>query len=97
MMTINVTAVLKSKKECTEKVKGLLEKLVESSRKEIGCLQYDLHQSIENPNIFIFHEIWQNKEIFNLHNAQQYVKDFFEIYSGLLEEEVEVFFTDKVE
>lgn len=95
-MTINVTVVLKSKEEFTEKVKGLLENLVENSRKEEGCLQYDLHQSIENPNVFIFHEVWKNKELFDLHNRQPYIKGFFEMAPSLLKEEAEIYFTNKV-
>lgn len=95
-MTINLTVVLKSKEEFTEKVKEHLENLAESSRKENGCLQYDLHQNIEKPNVFIFHEVWQNQEIFDKHNLQQYVKDFFEIAPNLLSEKPEVIFTNKL-
>lgn len=96
-MKIHLTAILKSKEEFTEEVKGLLKNLVENSRKEIGCLQYDLHRDIENSNVFIFHEIWQNKEIFEAHNSQQYVKDFFEMASNLLKEKPEIFFTNKLD
>lgn len=95
-MTINLTAILKSKEEFTEKVKNLLENLVENSRKENGCLQYDLHRNIENPNVFILHEVWQNNEIFDKHNSQEYVKHFFEIASNLLIEKPEVIFTNKI-
>jgi quinol monooxygenase YgiN len=94
-MTINLTLVLKSKEEFTEKVKGLLENLVENSRKETGCLQYNLHQNIENPTVFIFHEVWENKEIYDLHNSQEYVKHFFSLAPNLLSEKPNVIFTNK--
>lgn len=96
-MRIHLTVLLKSKEEFTEKTKKILENLVENSRKEGGCLQYDLHQNIENPNVFIFHEVWQNKEIFDLHHSQPYVKYFFEMAPNLLKENPEVFFTHKIE
>ena len=96
-MMIHLTAILKSKEEFTEKVKEYLENLVENSRKESGCLQYDLHQDIENSNVFIFHEVWQNQEIFDLHNSQHYVKDFFELAPNLLEEKPAIFFTNKLD
>jgi quinol monooxygenase YgiN len=95
-MTINLTVVLKSKEEFTGKIKELLEKLVENSRQESGCLQYDLHQNIENPTIFILHEVWENKVIFDLHNSQHYVKDFFKLTPNLLKENPEVFFTNRL-
>lgn len=96
-MTIHLTAILKSKEEFTEKVKAILENLVEKSRKESGCLQYDLHQNIENTNVFIFHEIWKNQEVFDLHNSQHFVKDFFEMTANLLKEKPEIFFTKKLD
>jgi quinol monooxygenase YgiN len=55
-MPINLTVILKSKPEGVETLKSLLLELVQNSTKEAACLQYDLHQSIENPTNFIFHE-----------------------------------------
>ena len=95
-MTINLTVILKSKTEFTKKVKELLENLVEKSIKEEGCIQYDLHQNIENSNVFILHEVWQNQEIFDLHNSQKYVKSFFKKASDLLSEKPQVIFTNKI-
>ncbi len=96
-MTINVTAILKSKVEFTGKIKELLKDLVENSRKESGCKQYDLHQNIGDSNVFILHEVWQNQEIFDFHNSQYYVKDFFELATNLLEEKPQIYFTNKLD
>jgi quinol monooxygenase YgiN len=95
-MTINLTVLLKSKEEFTEKVKELLENLVANSRNESGCLQYDLHQNIENPSAFIFHEVWENKEVYDSHNSQEYVKHFFAIAPDLLSEKATLIFTNKL-
>ena len=32
--------------------------MVEATRAEEGCLQYDLHQSTEDPRLFLFYEVW---------------------------------------
>jgi quinol monooxygenase YgiN len=95
-MTVNLTAVLKSKEEFTDKVKGLLENLVENSRKEEGCIKYDLHQDVVNPNVFVFHEVWKNKAIFDGHNSQEYVKHFFGLAPDLLSDKPQIIFTDKI-
>lgn len=95
-MTKHLTVILKFKEEYTKQAKSLLENLVENSRKENGCLQYDLHQNIENHNVFILHEVWQNQDIFDLHNSHHYVKNFFEIVPNLLEEKPTIFFTNKL-
>lgn len=95
-MEINLTVILKTKKELIEDVKSNLEQLVVEAIKEKGCLQYELHQNVTNPTIFVFHETWENKELFDLHNSQEYIKDFFNKVPKLLDEPVEILFTNKL-
>jgi len=71
-MEVNLTVILKSKSECRTELKAILKNLTENSKKESGCLQYDLHQNIEDPNVFILHEIWKNKKGLDLHKEQLY-------------------------
>ncbi len=95
-MTINITVLLKAKEESTEKVKELLENLVANSRLESGCVQYDLHQDVQDATTFVFHEVWKNKEALEAHNAQEYLKQFFAIAPDLLSEKVKIIFTNKL-
>jgi quinol monooxygenase YgiN len=39
-----------------------LRALVSPTRKEQGCLQYDLHRGAEQPGMFLFHEVWESRE-----------------------------------
>jgi quinol monooxygenase YgiN len=75
-MEINLTVIIKSKPEYREELKLVLKNLVDNSTKEAACLRYDLHQNIEDPNVFIFHEIWKNKEGLDLHKEQSYSLEF---------------------
>ena len=95
-MEINLTVIIKSKPEHREEVKTILKNLVENSRKESACLQYDLHQDIADPNVFIFHEIWKNKEGLELHNEQPYIKQFSQTAEPFLEEKQIFYFTSKL-
>lgn len=95
-MKINLTVILKSKPENRVLLKSLLLDLVQNSTKEAACIQYDLHQSIEEPNTFIFHEIWENQDGLNLHNQQSYIQSFFEKAKALLQETPIVYKTDKL-
>lgn len=95
-MEVNLTAILKSKAGLVTEVKQHLENLVENSRKEKGCLLYNLHQSQNDPTVFIFHEVWESREIFDLHDSQPYVKDFFGRASEFLAEEAKVIFTNRL-
>jgi quinol monooxygenase YgiN len=95
-MAIHLTVILKAKEELTNEVKNQLFQLVELSRKEKGCLQYDLHQSTTESNVFVLHEVWENQEILNLHNSQDYLKNFFALAPSLLAVAPNVIFTNKL-
>lgn len=95
-MPINLTVILKSKPENTETLKSLLLDLVQKSTQEAACIQYDLHQNIEEPNTFIFHEIWENQNGLDIHNQQSYTQSFFEKAKSLLQEAPILYKTDKL-
>jgi quinol monooxygenase YgiN len=95
-MTINLTVIIKSKLESIETLKSLLLDLVQNSIKEAACIQYDLHQSKEQPNTFIFHEIWENQNGLDNHNQQSYILSFFENSKPLLQETPILYKTEKL-
>jgi quinol monooxygenase YgiN len=39
-----------------------LRALVSPTRKEEGCLQYDLHRGADQPGTFLFHEVWASRD-----------------------------------
>ena len=55
-MNVNLTAIIKSHIGKEDALKQILLELVKGSRTEEACLQYDLHQAADEPNVFIFHE-----------------------------------------
>ena len=55
-----VVAQVKAKSEFVETVKRACLALIEPSRTDKGCLNYDLYQSTEDPTIFIFYENWES-------------------------------------
>lgn len=50
-----------------ERVRSALTNLIEPTLKEAGCIQYDLHQDNDNPALFLFYEIWENRELWQDH------------------------------
>lgn len=95
-MAINLTVILKSNPESIEAMKTLLLDLVQKSTKEAACVQYDLHQSLEDPEVFIFHEVWESEAGLKLHNEQLYLISFFENVKTVLQEVPIVYRTDKL-
>jgi quinol monooxygenase YgiN len=44
-----------------------LKKLIDVTRAEKGCINYDLHQDNENPGLFVFYENWESRELWQTH------------------------------
>jgi quinol monooxygenase YgiN len=44
-----------------------LRALVAPTRKEEGCLLYELHRSADAPGAFLFHEVWATREAHTAH------------------------------
>jgi len=95
-MKINLTVIIKSKPKYREDLKLFLEDLTMNSRKESACLQYDLHYNIEDPNVFILHEVWKDKVGLNLHKEQPYSLKFNLACELFLEEKITVYTTSRI-
>lgn len=65
--TVTVIAQVKAKPGMESRVRKELSSLVGSSRKDAGCLNYDLHQATDNPALFMFHENWASKAELEAH------------------------------
>jgi quinol monooxygenase YgiN len=46
-----------------------LRALVGPTRKEDGCLTYDLHRSADAPSAFLLHEVWASREAHSRHTG----------------------------
>jgi quinol monooxygenase YgiN len=44
-----------------------LRAMVGPSRKEEGCLRYDLHRSVDIPGALLLHEVWTSREAHTVH------------------------------
>ena len=44
-----------------------LRALVGPTRKEDGCLVYDLHRSVDGPGAFLLHEVWATRDAHTAH------------------------------
>jgi len=81
---LTIIARIQAKKENTELVKKEVLKLIEPTRKEEGCIQYELYQDNETPDVFIFSEIWENKELWQSHIENIPLQNFIKLTDGLL-------------
>ena len=65
--SLTVIAQIKAKPGTEHEVRRELLSLIVPSRKDAGCLNYDLHQALDNPALFVFHENWASKEHLDQH------------------------------
>ena len=85
MSKLTIVANIKAKSGQTDLVKAELLKLIDVTRAEAGCLQYDLHQDNENPTHFIFVENWQSRELWQTHMNAPHLKDYLAATDGAVE------------
>jgi quinol monooxygenase YgiN len=65
--SLTVVARVKAKPGKEAEVRKELLSLVGPSRKDPGCINYDLHQAVDNPALFLFHENWTSKAHLDQH------------------------------
>ena len=85
MASLTVVASITAKADKIDLVKAELEKLINITRAEEGCLQYDLHQDNENPAHFMFYENWESRELWQAHMGAQHLQDYVAATEGAVE------------
>ena len=65
--SITVVAQIKARPGKESQARQELLSLVAPSRKDAGCLNYDLHQALDNAALFLFHENWTSKAHLDAH------------------------------
>ena len=71
---IILVAMVKAKTGQEDAVKEALLSLVEPTRKESGCLCYNLHQAKNDKTQFMFYEQWANKQALEAHGKTPHMK-----------------------
>ncbi|GAA4172796.1 MULTISPECIES: putative quinol monooxygenase [Sphingobacterium] len=95
-MKIYITAILKANPGFRNEVMHTLQHMVEESRKEAACIQYDLHQRAEDENQFIFYEIWESQAGLDAHNQQPYILAFGRMVEEKLQETPQIYLMEKI-
>lgn len=87
---VTVVARIKAREGMEEQLREETEALVQPTRSEEGCLNYDLHQGTEDPSVLVFYENWRSQQDLDEHLEQPYLKEWLEKTEDLAEGEVEI-------
>ena len=86
MTKLTIVAHIRAKSDRIDLVKTELLKLIDITRAEAGCINYDLHQDNENPTHFLFYENWESRELWQTHMNNQHLKDYMTATDGAVED-----------
>ncbi len=64
---VTLVVILRAKEGQEALLEAELRALTTPTRREDGCLAYDLHGSTEAPGSFLLHEVWASREHHQLH------------------------------
>jgi quinol monooxygenase YgiN len=82
---ITVVAVMKAKPGKEDALRAAALALVEPTRKEEGCVQYDLHVHLVDPAWLVFYENWTSVEDLDRHGTSPHLTAFRAIAPDLVE------------
>lgn len=72
--SLTVVATFQARPGKEAELRAALIGLLAPTRKEAGCLNYDVHQSVDDAAKFLFHENWTSKAHLDAHLQSPHVK-----------------------
>jgi quinol monooxygenase YgiN len=94
--SLTVLAHVKAQPGKESQVRQALLSLIGPSRKDAGCINYDLHQAVDNPALFLFHENWASKELLDAHLQTPHVQAAMAQMSQLVAEPPQITTWEKI-
>jgi quinol monooxygenase YgiN len=87
---VTVVARFKAKQGMEETVRQEIMALVEPTRSEAGCINYDLHQSADDKSVFMLYENWVSKKDLDKHLEIPHLKELIGKADQILAEPLEI-------
>lgn len=88
--SIRLLAFLEAKKGKGDELWKILQELIEPTLAEPGNIAYVPHRSVDNPDSFMFDEIWRDQNDIDLHFKQPHMHNLEEKLNPLLEKPLEI-------
>jgi quinol monooxygenase YgiN len=88
--SITVFAFMKAKPGRENELRAEMLNVVELTRKEAGCLQYDLHVQTDDATRFAYYETWDSEESLARHAQSEHMNAFREFRKDMLDGPISV-------
>jgi quinol monooxygenase YgiN len=93
---LTIVAKITAKPGAEGRLESELRKLVSPTRSEDGCVQYDLHRSLEDPRVFLFFENWSSAPHLEAHMNTDHLLAF-QRKAGDLVDEMELLRMERID
>lgn len=87
---VHVVATFTPKEDQQQAVERILQGMVIASRKEPGCLRYDLYRTANSPHLFVLVEGYRDSAAFDAHRATDHYQAYRAHIAGLLSQPIQV-------
>lgn len=95
---IYLVATLTTKPGAAEALRQAAKACIEATRKEEGCVAYDLFQSLNEPDQLVFVEKWETREALTAHSKQPHLVAWREASAPhVISRKIEIVHPEKVE
>jgi quinol monooxygenase YgiN len=94
---VTVVARPRAKPDEEERVARELSALLEPTRREPGCINYDMHRAVDDPTLFLFYENWASRAELDRHLESPHIRAWFQLSQQLLAEPIDLSFWKKSE
>jgi quinol monooxygenase YgiN len=84
MPDLNVVAVLTAKPGSEDVLERALNKLVEPTRAEAGCISYELYRSAADPATFVTVELWKSQADLDAHMQTPHIEQALSVAADAL-------------
>lgn len=95
-MPLTVIAKLKAKPGMEESLFEACRELIAPTLAEKGCLNYDMHRSVEEPGVIMFYENWTTRPLWEQHMQAPHLQAFSARTEGM-NDVWELFLGEKVD
>lgn len=75
MSNLHVVATIPAKAGSENTVRAALAALAEESRKEAGCVSYDLYESTSAAGTFVVVEVWRDQHALDTHMKSDHMRE----------------------
>ena len=94
--TLKVVAIAETSSDKATELKKVCLGLIEPTRKESGCISYELYEDTTNPGRFTFIEEWESQEHLNVHLKTPHLVAAGEAFGKIVTKDLVILMLNKI-